>query len=151
MSETITFDTRAFVAQVQQLGAEMGAAALGQATDAGALVIQKRARIAMAQPKSGMSYSRGGRAHVASAPGEAPAIDTGNLTNSLQVKRLSATQQSAESACFTNAEYAAMLEYGTRRMAGRPFLRPAMDEGKAEIEAVIVVTLQRAINRAVSK
>ncbi len=144
MSETVTFDTRAFVAQIQKLDAEMGAKTLSDATYAGATVILQHAEISMAQPKHGRQYRRGKKMHTASAPGESPAMDTGALAK-LKLKRLSATQQSAESACYSDMEYAARLEL----QMDRAFLRPAMDEGKAEIEAAIAVTLQRAINRAV--
>jgi HK97 gp10 family phage protein len=32
-----------------------------------------------------------------------------------------------------NAPYAAALEYGTSRMAARPFLQPAIDKTRAEV------------------
>lgn len=63
------------------------------------------------------------RQHQASAPGEPPAVDTGNLINSgyAMQKRLGLWEVG-----FT-AEYAAPLEYGTARIAPRPFLRPALE------------------------
>lgn len=63
--------------------------------------------------------------HRASAPGEAPAIDTSNLVNSIQVERVN-----TQSNVYTNEEYAEYLEYGTRKMDPRPFLTPAADRAR---------------------
>jgi hypothetical protein len=78
---------------------------------------------AMAQPKHGRLYPRGSRVHQASAPGEAPAIDTGNLIHSMEPQFPSPTK--GVLAIF--AEYAPYLEFGTRRMEARPFAQPAVE------------------------
>ena len=89
-----------------------------------ALDIQARAQMAiMNPPKSGRIYRRGNVVHQASAPGEAPATDTGNLVNSAYTKKLGDSDYETG---FT-AEYAAALEFGTARMAPRPYLRPAVE------------------------
>jgi hypothetical protein len=54
--------------------------------DKTALDVQRFAIELMQMPKSGRTYKRGSKSHQASAPGEAPAIDTGNLVNSIEVK-----------------------------------------------------------------
>lgn len=77
----------------------------------------------MNPPKSGRVYQRGKRAHQASAPGEAPATDVGNLVNSVMLYKTA----TADWLIHWNAEYAAALEYGTPRILPRPFLRPAME------------------------
>jgi len=104
--------------------------------EAGALVrttaynIEKRSKSSMRQAKHGRAYERGftksGRArkaHRASAPGEAPAIDTGALVNSIHTEFLTATS----AVVYTNQEYAQALEYGSKRMAARPFFTPAAE------------------------
>src|SRR5262245_62766200 len=48
--------------------------------------IKQKMLFSFAQPKSGRVYKRGNRTHTASAPGEAPAIDTGFLANSIQTE-----------------------------------------------------------------
>lgn len=80
----------------------------------------------LSQPGTGRRYTRGNRTHTASAPGNAPAVDSGRLRQSIGV------QQVAEGhyRVGTNVEYAPYLEYGTRRMAARPFLRPAFEKVK---------------------
>ena len=89
--------------------------------------IDETVKHGMAQPKSGRVYVRGGRARTASAPGEMPAIDTTQLINSLQKRMISGK---ARGVYFTNLDYAPMLEYGTSKMAARPFMTPAADKAK---------------------
>lgn len=89
-----------------------------------AMAIWARAAELMANsPATGRIYRYGKVEHRASAPGEPPAVDTGNLINSgyATQKRLGLWEVG-----FT-AEYAAPLEYGTARIAPRPFLRPALE------------------------
>ena len=72
--------------------------------------------------KTGIVYQKYNprRQHRASAPGEAPASDTGNLVNKIIVKN-SKDQVQVQS----NAHYSKFLEYGTSKMQPRPFLFPA--------------------------
>jgi hypothetical protein len=73
-------------------------------------------------PKTGRIYPRGKKVHQASAPGEAPATDTGNLVNTGYSERKGA----AEWEVGFSAEYAAPLEYGTPTILPRPYLRPSV-------------------------
>ena len=75
-------------------------------------------------PKTGKVYTIGKVEHQASAPGEAPATDTGNLVNSIDSERVKPMLHRVNA----HAEYAAHLEYGTSRMAARPFLQPSFEE-----------------------
>ena len=100
----------------------------------GARIVESYAKTEMASGKSGETYTRGnGRTHQASAPGEAPAIDYGNLVNSVQISEVTPER----AIIGTGVEYAEHLEFGTSRMAPRPFLRPAVDEHEREIVAAI--------------
>lgn len=93
--------------------------------------IVAHAKQSMAESKSGREYKRGkkGRNHIASAPGESPAIDTGFLANSLN-----AQHSGLVSTVGTNAEYAMHLEFGTVKMEPRPFFEPAFEAMKPEFE-----------------
>jgi hypothetical protein len=75
-------------------------------------------------PATGRTYQRRGITHTASAPGQAPATDTGRLASVgvlfEQVGPVSVTVGSP-------LVYAAYLEYGTTRMAPRPAWRPAVE------------------------
>lgn len=73
------------------------------------------------------------RQHQASAPGEAPATETDALVNSGYTKRLGTADYEVG---FTT-EYAAALEFGTPRIEPRPYLRPSVEEERAQFEARI--------------
>lgn len=64
-----------------------------------------------------------------SSPGDPPGLDTGFLINSVQVDSVTAT----EAVIAPHTEYAEPLEFGTSRMAARPFMRPALDQHETEI------------------
>jgi HK97 gp10 family phage protein len=85
--------------------------------------IEAEAKLLMTGVKTGREYRRRGRIHIASAPGESPAVDTGFLINSIQTDVKSDT----ETVVTIAAEYAEALEFGTENMAARPFVRPAID------------------------
>lgn len=86
--------------------------------------IEQDAKMSMRGSKSGRIYQRGRRTHTASAPGEPPAIDTGNLVNSIETRRVNAFTARVN----VGAEYGAALEFGTDTTAPRPFLRPAVNK-----------------------
>jgi phage gpG-like protein len=98
----------------------------------------------MSLPKSGRAYrtSRTGELHIASAPGEAPAVDTGTLTNSINWSMNGETQAIVS----INADYAAYLEYGTRFMARRPYIEPAIDKVRSDFAGILGQTRVR-VNR----
>lgn len=107
---------------------EQRAAELVRDTAEGIVAHAKRS---MAESKSGREYKRNkkGRQHIASAPGESPAIDTGFLANSMN-----AQHSGLVSTVGTNAEYAMHLEFGTVKMEPRPFFEPAFEAAKPEFE-----------------
>ena len=81
--------------------------------------------------KSGKSFSGG---HRASAPGEPPASDTGNLVRRIDVQY---DRKALIGYVVSRADYSVFLEYGTQRMAARPFMRPAAANCKDEVEQII--------------
>lgn len=89
-----------------------------------AMQVEANMKTSMSGQKSGIIYQRGGKAHQASAPGEPPAIDTGNLVNSV----FSEKSGPGQAVVGASAEYAEYLEFGTSKMAARPFLRPALEK-----------------------
>ena len=92
--------------------------------------------------KSGVMYQMYNprREHRASAPGEAPASDTGNLVSKIIVKQKSKNITNVES----NADYSAFLEYGTSKMEPRPFMLPAFEKSK---KPIINAVLKRVKNK----
>ena len=87
--------------------------------------ISSRAKMSMQPPKHGEQYRRGQKWHTASAPGEAPAIDTSNLANSIRED----FPAELTGVVFTPSEYAPPLEFGAAggKVAARPFLVPAAE------------------------
>lgn len=73
--------------------------------------------------KSGRKYQRIGRVHIASAAGETPARDTGDLWGSISQVRSGGGVSEFE----ITAGHAGLLEDGTSKMAARPFVAPAVD------------------------
>lgn len=88
------------------------------------LDIERMAKESMQGPKSGRLYERADKPHQASAPGEAPAIDLGLLVGSIQTRM----EGDISGMVFTNIDYAQSLEFGSIRMAARPFFTPAAVE-----------------------
>lgn len=82
-----------------------------------------------------VSFTANTPEHQASAPGEAPAIDTSNLANSITVEATGPT----EVTIHVGADYAADLEFGTVHMAARPFVLPAVEHTiRPELQAMKV-------------
>jgi len=93
-------------------------------------------------PASGVIYEKTNptRTHQASAPGEPPMSDTGRLANSIEFDALDDLTVTVGS----RVAYAAYLEYGTSRMAPRPYFRPAVED----ITPKYIRRLERAIEEA---
>lgn len=85
-------------------------------------------------PRDGRTYRRRGVEHVASSPGYPPAPDTGRLRKSL---RSEYNPSGLSGEAIASTEYAESLEYGTAKMAPRPFMRPALANKKDEITKTI--------------
>lgn len=121
--------------------------AIARGTTKAAFILQKDARKRiMKGPKSGKRYGK----HRASAPGEAPANDTGNLARSITVVA-ARPSPNAQAIVMASTEYAKALEYGTKRagparngeIRPRPFLRPAIEATKDEMNRVIQEEIAR--------
>lgn len=94
----------------------------------------------MSLPKTGRAYRQGRTAiHIASAPGEAPAVDMGTLTNSINMDMPTLTSARIS----INADYAAYLEYGTRFMQPRPYVTPAIDKVRTQFAGILGQTRVR--------
>ena len=88
-----------------------------------------------------------GKAHVPSKPGEPPNQDTGVLAGNIEATRAGRLKALVTS----SADYAAALEFGTSRMAARPYMRPARDKKKAEVRDLVSKALKVAVRNSRSK
>lgn len=126
----------------RKIGAEM-AAKIDDEVNKSAQQIVGNAKLAIQNPpKTGVSYKRGKIVHQSSAPGEAPATDTGNLVNSGTTRRVGLGHYQ----CVFSTEYAAALEYGNARgtIKSRPFLRPAVQKE----EPVLIRNIKDVMGKA---
>ena len=117
--------------------------AVSRAVVGTALELQGNIKTSIARgPASGRTYEKYSprRTHTASAPGQPPMTDTGRLVNSIEFDKLGDLTATVGS----KLAYAPYLEYGTSRMAARPFFRPAIEE----IRPKYMARLEKAINGA---
>ena len=129
---------RAHIRRLQTLASATTEREIGKALFAGWELIQVEAQT---------SITRGavsGKGHVPSDPGEPPNQDTGVLANNIE------TTQPAETRVLvtSNAGYSAALEFGTGKVAARPFMRPARDKKKAEVKALVDKALARVVKNS---
>lgn len=82
-----------------------------------------------------LQFNVGAKIHRASAPGESPASDTGNLANSIKHTEAVITTNSVTASVTVNARYGRALEFGTKKIKPRPYLRPASETVKADFIA----------------
>ena len=99
-------------------------------------------------PKTGKTYIRAkgqnlSRKHQASAPGEAPATDTGTLASSIYFEKTSPRVATIGS----RLAYAAYLEFGTQRIAPRPSWTPSVEKMQPKLNQRV----SRAIDREAKK
>ena len=131
------------VAQLKALGADADEVVLKTITDL-AVTTQSLARKGIQRgPKSGITYRRGNVSHQASAPGQYPATDTGRLASSVQFELPSPGSMTA--VVGTNIMYGPMLEFGTSRMAARPWLMPSFTQAKINVEKKLKAQLEARI------
>jgi len=71
-----------------------------------------------------------GPGHIPSLPGEPPNGNTGRLETSIEVQ-LRASEKTVN--VIASAPYSAALEFGTARIAARPFLRPALQKHRSRL------------------
>lgn len=96
------------------------------------------------EPKTGAVYVRkkgkNSATHQASAAGQAPATDHGDLVRSIKIVMNSPYFGWVGS----RIQYAYWLEYGTSKMDKRPFLTPALEISMPFIVERFTVALERA-------
>jgi HK97 gp10 family phage protein len=80
-----------------------------------------------------------GANHVPSLPGQPPNMDSGHLHTSIHVEPAGPFKALS----VADASYSAALEFGTSRMAERPFMRPAARTVRREAETLVKAAVKR--------
>lgn len=85
-----------------------------------------------------------GKGHVVSAPGQPPNADTRDLDSKIDTVLVSQNPPTVRISAYSG--HAVPLEYGTSKMAARPFMRPAVarnrDEVSRRISAAVQITMR---------
>lgn len=82
-----------------------------------------------------------GKGHVPSAPGEPPNRDTGVLQGGLENNQTGPISAEVRS----TAAYAAPLEFGSSKMAARPYMRPARDKEAPRIQRLFAQEIGKLV------
>lgn len=86
-----------------------------------------------------------GAGHVPSLPGQPPNRDTGHLDTNIET---TVEAQNPPTVHVTShAEYSAALEYGTSKMAERPFLRTATEKNRKKVSGKVADAVRITIRR----
>lgn len=120
----------------RQLGLIVNAAALESVND-----VKKAIQ---GPPKTGRKYQRGTVVHQASAPGQAPATDTGFLVSSIYNE----DRGYLSKAIGSRLPYAFYLEFGTRKIAPRPSWVPAVERAIPKMLKRVNIAIAKAKARA---
>ena len=103
-------------------------------------VMQNAAYNVLGKDGSGRVYKRGAKGvHTASAPGAAPAPDTGNLRRNWRMFVSSQpTGKGERTICRMKSDmpYAAALESGMARMKARPFRQRIINQSRPEVVGI---------------
>jgi hypothetical protein len=132
---------RKSAAGLERVMAEIAGGASPTARLAG-LELVRAVKLELSQPGTGRTYKKGRHKHVASAPGEPPAVDTGALRNSIDMETVGGVLRVG-----SGLKKAPGLEFGTvgdgGHIAPRPFMRPALEKVKDKMTGVVVTDLRR--------
>lgn len=141
MPSSITVRTKVDTDRLNSILSRVGANT-EQALRQVAFKVAQEAVLSMSEPKTGRLYGE----HRASAPGQAPAIDTGALVNSIYVATPSGNNPPAGADVTLpdpkrdtvnvgpSVWYGAVLEFGIG-MAPRPFMRPAVNRVASYVDS----------------
>ena len=121
----------------------MSARDIGQAVTRalyrGGRIIEQHAELSITQG------SVSGKHHVPSLPGHPPMRDTGVLDSNIETRI--ETSNPPEVHVVSKAEYAAHLEFGTSKMAARPYMRPAAQARSGEVAQMVGAAVSAELKR----
>lgn len=116
-------------------------------TAEGAEAVRKEVIKAIRAPKHG---KWAGTLWRRSAPGEAPAAATGKLLNYISTKKANRKDKPG-ARLIAAVRYAAWLEYGTKKMAARPFMGPAVRAYKQKFKDMLDDGVRRVLGVEIRK
>ena len=121
---TATVDTKELMAKFKKLSKVMRGNVLMEAAMEGAYFLQRRQQEVIRQKDI---------------------IDLGNLLGSIRAEPDQQSATFASAVTGTNVEYGLYHEFGTYKMAARPWMRPAFDSSTGKIEKIQQLYLARRL------
>ena len=94
-------------------------------------------------PASGRTYKRGTVTRTASAPGQFPMSDTGQLMGN--IRSIEASKSRLQAVIGTDIKYGAHLEFGTSNMEARPWLMPSFRKATDNVAKELKAKLEGRI------
>ena len=86
-----------------------------------------------------------GKGHVPSLPGEPPNADTRLLDSSIETE-MPDGPEGGRVTVTSNAPYGAFLEFGTSKMAPRPYMAPAAEKVKDKVAPLVAAAIKKVVN-----
>lgn len=124
----------------------------GKAVAKACLVVQREIQTSMTNtPTNGsVSYYTHNKKipHHPSLPYNPPAVDTGTLRRSISIEVDEENLKGKVGSVLANPPYGAYLElaeYGSSKMLPRPWLKPAMEKTKADVEEILKAAVKRGV------
>ncbi|CAM4358432.1 hypothetical protein BAMA_15770 [Bacillus manliponensis] len=112
--------------------------ALAQTVENGCIHLQNEVKKTLTGGRNGHKYRvpNTSQTYTASAPGEAPAVRTGDLRNSIKYE-LQRTQTEILGGVGSDLEKAIWLENGTSKMEARPFLLKTFERERMALKRIL--------------
>ena len=109
----------------------------GQRMAEACIHVQNKTKEKLSGKRTGRVYRVPGtkKTYTASAPGEPPAVMTGQLRTSIKYRIVGDMKVTGE--VGSKLKKAPMLEFGTKKMKPRPFLRPTFQEELPKIKEIL--------------
>jgi len=82
-----------------------------------------------------------GKNHVASAPGDPPNADTHDLDRSIHTER----ESQLVALTVADSDHAAAMEFGTSRVAARPYMQPAAAKTRPKAQRLVQAAVRHVV------
>lgn len=117
-----------------------------KAINQGALMVKTDALRLIKKTSFGKKYMRKGKIMFRSKPGDAPNKMDGNLERNIRVSTGKYDMGKTYYAeVRSEVPYAKSLEYGTKKMAKRPYMIPAIEKNKKPISDLVTRAIMRTM------
>lgn len=107
----------------------------------GADAVRAEAHVSISRGSASGQVAGSKHKHVASRPGEPPHREFGDLQAGLSVDM----PEPYVAQVTSNAGHSKSLEFGTSKMAARPFMRPARDKLKDKVRSNLATNINRIL------